>query len=446
MQVPPDKDSAAAVTAPVPPGADGDAAAGVRTGPELSAYGRRACGAEPVITRLMSAALARPDLLSLAAGFTDNRLLPDALLGESLQRIAAAHPDRHYLQYGHNAGRAGLRAAIVTWLRQFPGEADLALTPEDVLVTNGSQQALYNSVQLHCEPGDTVLVEAPTYFVFLELLKGLGVRAVSMPVRPDGSTNVEALPEFYAQLNREGARVRLLYVMGVFANPSARCWTEVDKQALGRWLQTLDTPLPVIEDMAYRELFFEKPWPARSVLSLPEFSGLPALYLGTFDKPLATGLKLGFAATADTRWRKGLATLKGHQDFGSSNLAQALVEDVLEREAYAPYLASIRPRYAAKARLLDDALRAAHLTEQGWRWERPEGGLLLWLQAPEHIDTQLEGPLWQACLEAGVFYVPGDLCIAEGLPRNALRLSFGALPEDALAEAARRLTHAALSL
>ena len=410
-----------------------------------STLGERVDAHEPVITRLMTDALARPNLLSLAAGFTDNEALPGELVAASVQRLARATPTNAHLQYGMNQGRLELRQQIVHLLRAYPGEEALDLDPGQVLIANGSQQALYLSAQLLCDPGDIVLVEAPTYFVFLELLRGLGLRPYSLPLTPARRIDFDALQAQFDAWAESGdlARLKLLYYMGVYANPSARCWPEEDKRQLGTFLRKQAVAVPVIEDMAYRELYFESPWPARSILSLPEWEGLPALYAGTFTKPFATGLKVGFVAAHERDWIRNLARIKGHHDFGTAHFNQAVIEDVIREGLYEAHLSRVRAHYEAKMRCLDEALRAEGLPALGWRWEVPTGGLLLWLEAPADFDTATDSAFCRACLDHDVLYVPGELCFAESRPRHAVRLSFGVLGEADLREAVRRFAAAA---
>lgn len=410
-----------------------------------SRLGERLAASEPVITQLMRQALSRPGLLSLAAGFTDNRVLPVELVEYAVQRLGASMDSREHLQYGTNQGRRGLREEICRLLAAYPGEESLQLDPDKVLVTNGSQQSLYMSVQLFCEPGDIVLVEAPSYFVFLELLQGLGVRPRSLPMTDEGRLDVGRLAQRFDVWNRTGElrRVKMLYFMGTYGNPGSRSWNEEDKRALGRFLASAPVSVPVVEDMAYRDLYFGNPYPAASVLSLPEWEGLPALYTGTFTKPFATGMKVGYAASHHAEWIERLARIKGHHDFGSSNFSQSILENVLSHGEFQRHLKAIRPIYQRKMQLLDSALRDEGLAELGWSRELPEGGLLLWLTAPEGFETSNGSAFFEACLEEGVLYVPGNLCFAEGKPANHVRLSYGVLDSDELTEAARRFVAAA---
>lgn len=412
--------------------------------PRYSDLGQNAREGESVITRLMAEALSRPQMLSLAAGFTDNRVLPEGLVLEAVSALSGTGDSTH-LQYGMNPGRPGLRGCIAQLLQGYPGEGGLNLNKEHFLVTNGSQQALYILVQMFCDPGDIVLVESPSYFVFLELLKGLGVRAVPMPADDEGRIDPGRREAVLAELRRSGEwdRVRLVYLMGAFANPSTRCIGEEEKAALAGILGKPDRPIPVIEDMAYRELYFDRPYPARSLLSLEAWRGYPVFYLGTFTKPFATGLKTGFIASRDMESLRVFARIKGHQDFGSAHFNQAILQYILESGAYASHLRHIRQHYREKCQLLETALRENGLPGAGWSWRSPQGGLLLWAKAHEKMDTRMGSPFHRACLERDILYVPGDLCFAGEAPANFVRLSFGALDRDLIPEAARRFCEAA---
>jgi len=238
-------------------------------------------------------------------------------------------------------------------------------------------------------------------------------------------------------------QVKLIYLMGAFANPSTRCIDELEKKALHRIISRLDKPIPVVEDMAYRELFFDEPYPARSLLALEDWKDYPVIYTGTFTKPFATGLKVGFMVSRHTDCLTTVAKIKGHQDFGTAHFNQAIIEQVLTSGIYETHLQSIREHYREKRNLLINALKENGLLEAGWSWETPLGGLLLWAKGPEALDTRLGSKFHGMCLDREILYVPGDLCFASGRPYNFVRLSFGALESELIPEAARRFSLAA---
>ncbi len=404
----------------------------------FSALGRRAT--PPVIARLMNAALETPGLLSLAVGFTDNATLPLAAFGSAVAALAAAGASPEPLQYGTNQGRPGLRSAIAERIAREEGWGPGRVDPADVLVTNGSQQALYLAMQVLCEPGDIVLVDRPSYFVFLELLRGLGIEARSLPVDPAGRLDGAALDALLAGMQRDGSATRLkaVYFVGYFSNPTGRSLAVEEKRLLARTLAGRGLLLPTIEDAAYRQMAFDGGAGAPSVLALEEWRAFPRLYAGTLTKPFATGLKVGYGCCTEPAWLGRLLHAKGTHDFGTANLNQAVLERVLADGTFDAHLARLRPAYARKMQVLHEALRAGGLAARGWRWTPPAGGLYLWLTAPEALDLGIDSAFCRACLDAGVLYVPGELCFGDAPLRNTARLSFGVLGETELREAARR--------
>lgn len=385
-------------------------------------------------------ALENPDLLSLAAGFTDNRTLPAVAVQAAVAALAARPGEPEFLQYGTNQGRPALRNLLARRLAAIEPGLDANALGRDLFITNGSQQALYLAMQVLCEPGDIVLVDRPSYFVFLEMLTGLGVRAVSIPVDTNGRVDVLALGNRLTDLKARGeaARIKAVYFVSYFSNPSARSLSRDEKDGVALALSEAGLRIPVVEDAAYRELYYREAPSVPSVLTLPSWAGFPRLYLSTLTKPFATGLKVGYGVCTDRDWLSRMLHVKGHHDFGTAHFNQAIFEQVLADGGYEAQLTRIRPAYEAKMRALHEALEAGGLRGLGWRWEIPGGGLYLWLEAPAALDTGLESAFCRACIDAGVLYVPGELCFGDDLPRHFARLSFGVLAEPDLREAARR--------
>jgi 2-aminoadipate transaminase len=407
-----------------------------------SELGRRA--QPPTIARLMTLALENPRLLSLAAGFTDNHTLPVGLVTTAIATLARARAaDPEHLQYGMNQGRIGLRRQLAQLLLAY--EPDLAGNPvateNRFLITNGSQQALYLAMQVLCSPGDIVLVDRPSYFVFLEMLAGLGIEARSLPATAAGDPDRAGLRSLLAAMKADGSasRLRAVYFVSYFSNPSGRSLSTEEKSLVAEELAAAGLFLPAIEDAAYRELYFSTPHPAPSILSLPAWVDFPRFYTSTLTKPFATGLKIGYGTCTDPKWLAKMLYVKGHHDFGSPHLNQAICEHALVTGAFQTHLAQhLRPTYEHKMQVLHAALEAGGLRDRGWRWEKPTGGLYLWLEAPASLDTGLDSVFCRACIAAGVLYVPGDLCFGDQPARNFVRLSYGVLSEANLVEAARR--------
>lgn len=418
------------------------------TQPDLSFSQLGARLQPPAIAALMNTAIADPGMLSLAAGFTDTATLPSRAVGAAVDALVRRGGPPDFLQYGANRGRERLRrqlAARTARADQLPIDA---IDPERTIIGNGSQQLLHLAISVLADPGDIVLVERPTYFVFMEMLAGLGVRPIGLPARDDGSLDLHRCDALVRELadSPRGARVKALYLMSYFGNPSGFSRTETEKIALAEMLARAGLIVPLLEDAAYRDLGFDGAWPARSVLALEACARFPRLYLGTLTKPFATGLKVGYAHATDARWFDRMCWLKGHQDFGTAHFAQAILEEVIEAGELDRHIAGLCVTYREKMAVLDQALETGGLREAGWSWARPAGGLYLWLRAPEGVDTDGNGPLWQACMREHVLYVPGSLCLAEPADRRFVRLSYGVLAGDALREAGARFCRAAKSL
>lgn len=403
-----------------------------------SALGQRA--QSPTIARLMSLMLENPRLLSLAAGFTDNQTLPVAAVQAAVGRLSARAGEPEFLQYGTNQGRPGLRAVLAERLLALETPVDADAVRKKFFITNGSQQALYLAMQVLCDPGDIVLVDRPSYFVYLEMLAGLGVRACSMPLDGEGRIDGAGLSALLETLRARGelGRVKAVYFVSYFSNPSARSLGETEKNAVAAALAAAGAFVPVIEDAAYRELYYTEPHPARSVLSLPAWAAFPKLYLSTLTKPFASGLKVGYGTSSDAGLLAKMMHVKGHHDFGTANYNQAVFEEVLAEGGLDAQLAVIRPGYRKKMQTLNATLSGAGLKGLGWKWAVPGGGLYLWLEAPAGLDTGMDSAFCRACVAAGVLYVPGDLCFGDDAPNHFIRLSFGVLGETDLIEAGRR--------
>lgn len=404
----------------------------------LSVLGRNA--RFPAVAALMKSALENPRLLSLAVGFTDNATLPAAEFEAAARALRARSGEPEYLQYGTTQGRPRLRTQLAERLSFWEPALDRDGLDARLMITNGSQQALYLAVQSLCDPGDIVLVDRPTYFVFLDVLAGLGARAITLPFDAAGRLHLGELQALLERLRQSGEarRVKAVYLVSYFSNPSGRSLSESDKAALGRALTEAELVVPLLEDAAYRELFFATPHPARSALTLPEWRAFPQLYLATLTKPFSTGAKVGYAYCTDERWLHQLLAIKGTHDFGTANYTQALFEEVLGAGAFEHHLPKVRRGYHAKMRALHAALLAGGLRELGWQWDEPAGGMYLWLRAPAHVDTSMSASFCRACVEAGVLYVPGDLCFGDRTETNWIRASFGVLPPEQLCEAAAR--------
>jgi len=396
----------------------------------------------PSITRLMALALENPQVLSLAAGFTDNGTLPVKGLADSIPALLDREPG--VLQYGTNAGREDLRQSIASWIEGMDGSPKGTVDPHEIQMTNGSQQALFNAISLLADPGDCLIVDSPTYFVFLEMLQHLGIRALPLPNNDRGEWDKDMLHKAFSEWEKEGllAKARGVYFMGYYGNPTGRSRTLAEKQTLAEALLNWVPGIPVLEDAAYRPLGFHPGSDVPGAPAIHAFHDFPIIYLGTLTKAFATGLKVGFHWTNDSGLRSKMAHLKGSQDFGTSHFNQAILAEAFRKDFPEPFLETLRKTYRRKMEILLDTLGQGQIRKQGWSFDIPAGGLYFWLKGPPSVDTRLDGGFFKTCLQEGVFYIPGDLCFPENPPTNTIRLSFGYLREDLLPEAGRRFCKA----
>jgi 2-aminoadipate transaminase len=399
---------------------------------------------EPPISWLMKLTLDRPELISLAAGFTDNESLPvdDArtLLDDILRSPRAGRPA---LQYGSTAGSPRLRELTAAHLRRGDTGADVArLDPARVLITSGSQQLLYMTTEALCDPGDIVLVEDPTYFVYLGITQSHGLRCRGVRLEEDG-LDLAHLEQVLGELKRSGQlpRVKLLYLVTYFQNPTGRTTSFAKKAAalalLRKFERAAGHPIYLVEDAAYRELRFAGE-DVPSALTAPHADRV--IYAGTYSKPFATGVRVGFGVLPEPVCST-VARIKGNHDFGTANLLQELLARALATGAYDRHLPLLRERYARKAATMARALRR-HFPESV-RWMEPRGGLYVWAQLPGALKSGEKSKLFATALERDVLYVPGALCYAPDdtrpRPDHEMRLSFGGATERDIAGGIARL-------
>jgi 2-aminoadipate transaminase len=403
----------------------------------------------PVISEFMQTALANPGLISLAAGFVDQESLPH----QATARVAAeilGDPvqGRRALQYGTTIGDLGLRRECVRLLER--NERVAAGTFEGlesrVVVTTGSAQLLYLVAEALLDPGDIVLVEAPTYFVFLGVLETRGARAIGIEI-DEGGMKLDALEATLAGLEASGdlGRVKLIYTVTEHSNPSGISLAEDRRGPLvelaRRWSRR--ARISVLEDAAYRGLNYEGAEPTSVWRHDPE--GETVILARTFSKTFSPGVKLGFGVLPASLVEP-VVSLKGNHDFGTTNLTQQILARVLSEGWYEAHLDGLIALYRRKRDAMLGALEESFASFEGAvRWTRPRGGMFIWLAGPEGVDLGTRGPALAKCLEQGVLYIPGTFAFpAEPgpVPSNYARICFGVAAEAELVEGIRRLAAA----
>lgn len=401
------------------------------------------------ISFLMQQAVENPACISLAAGLVDPSSLPvseaRAAIGELLKDDARA---RIALQYGTTQGAERLRKQLISQLARLENRKpdELGIDAEQIVLTTGSQQFLSLIGEVLLDPGDICLVAAPTYFVFLGVLNGLGARAI--PIETDGDgMRMDALEAALERFEAEGelGRVKLIYLVSYYENPSGISLSvERRRQAVEiarRWSRL--HRIMILEDAAYRELHYDGP-------VLPSVWGFDATHESvvlaqTFSKSFSPGVRVGFGVVP--RELVGpLCDRKGNEDFGSANFNQHLVATVIENGLYNFHVREVCSAYRAKRDCMLAAIDRCFRDMPGVHWVRPHGGLYVWMTLPESIPTGFDSELFaRASRVDQVMYVPGELCYAGPLstrPRNQMRLSFGVQDAAGIEEGIARLANA----
>ncbi|MCB1506137.1 MAG: PLP-dependent aminotransferase family protein [Hyphomicrobiaceae bacterium] len=392
-------------------------------------YARRAEGMRASEIRELLKLLEKPGIISFAGGIPDPELFPRDAIGNAYHRILADRAlSGQALQYSVSEGYQPLRIWIAAHMRKLGVPA----TPDNILVTSGSQQALEFLGKLFITAGDTALVTAPTYLGALQAFSAYEPRYDVL--RPDTGNRTPSSYREAAAVN--GGSVKFAYVVPDFANPTGETLSAEARSGLIALAEDLDCP--IIEDTAYVDLRFEgESVPAIQALDVARHGGdlnaSRVIYCGTFSKTLTPGLRIGWACAAEPVIRR-LTLIKQASDLNSSLINQMVMER-LATETYDSQVAKAAKHYRARRDAMLNALETN--MPAGVTWTRPEGGLFIWVRLPDQFDG---GELLRRSIsDAGVAFVPGAAFFTDGTGRNTIRLSYSLPTEAQIADGIARL-------
>ncbi len=360
----------------------------------------------------------RPGIIEFGWGHLAADLLPAAELLDAATWTLTRDP-YPALTYGFAQGPGRLLALL---------SAQLAVSEAELMITGGTSQALDMLCQHLTNPGDIVLVEAPTYHLALRIFRDHRLRLVTVPGDQQG-LHVAAVTTLVKMLRNRGERIAFLYLVPTFNNPSGVTLSTERRAELARLALALD--LTVIEDEAYAELWYDAPPPPPIASFAP---GGPLIRLGSFAKVLAPGLRLGWMQAPAALIQRCTSAGMFDSGGGLNHFTAHVVWALLQTGAFEPRVLNLR----AALRERRDALLAALALAMpaGVTWRPPLGGFFVWLRTPSTIDTTA---LLSRAEAAGVSFIPGERFYADGGGHNELRLAFSMLPVAELAEGARRL-------
>lgn len=417
--------------------------------PPIAFSQRKDRASRQAISFLMQQAVENSDCLSLAAGLVDESSLPVDVAGSALEQLFADETTaQKVLQYGTTPGDPELRDLLLQHLGRLEGcdPPQPRVTPEQVILTTGSQQFLSIVADMIFDPGDICLVAAPTYFVFLGVLDGVGAKAIPVHTDENGMCP-DALESQLRQLKDSGqlGKVKMIYLVSYFENPSGISLSEERRERMVQiarhWSE--QQRILILEDAAYRELRYDGP--ALSSIFGKDPDHETVILTQTFSKSFSPGVRVGFGVVP-IDLVKPINDRKGNLDFGSANISQQLLKTVINNGAYTTHVESVCRAYRIKRDAMLSAADEFFGDIDGVSWIKPNGGLYVWMSLPPSVTTGFDSPLFQQASKIDkVMYVPGELCYPSehsSRPTHQMRLSFGVLSPDDIHEAMRRLANA----
>ena len=351
----------------------------------------------PSVIREILKVTEKPGIISFAGGLPSPKTFPIDAFAAACATVLKTDAEGA-LQYAASEGYAPLRewvAASLPW----------AVDPAQVLITTGSQQALDLIGKVLIDKDSKVLVETPTYLGALQAFTPMEPKFVSVASDAEG---IEVI-DLVAKAN--GAR--FLYVLPNFQNPTGRSMSEARRAALSAAAAQIN--LPIVEDNPYGDLWFDTPPPLPLTARNPD----GCIYMGSFSKTLAPGLRLGFLLAPKLLYPK-LLQAKQAADLHTPSFNQRMVAEVLKGNFLDHHVPAIRALYKSQR---DEMLSALdkHLAGSGVTWNAPDGGMFLWLKLPRGMDA---AQLLPKAVERHVAFVPGAAFYADTPQHNTLRLSF----------------------
>jgi 2-aminoadipate transaminase len=362
---------------------------------------------------------AQPDVISLAGGLPAPELFPVDQYRRAFEWVLETDGPQA-LQYGPSEGYGPLREFIAGRMSR----SGMVCTADDVLITNGSQQALDLLGKIFLDPGDAVLVEKPTYLGALQAFNQYQPSYVAVPMDDDGM-QVDYVER---ELARAPRRIKFIYALPNFQNPTGRSMSLERRKRLVEVASAYG--IPIVEDDPYGELRYEGE-------HLPSLKSLDpegnVIYLGTFSKILAPGFRLGWAV-GPPEAMESLLHGKQPSDLHTGMAQQMATLQVAKDGFVDEHVERIKDFYRERRDVMLHAIEE-HFPEDA-RYTRPAGGLFVWAELPPHIDTR---ELLLEAVKEKVAFVPGQGFHPDHSGTNTMRLNFSNVPPDKLREGIRRL-------
>ena len=371
--------------------------------------------------RALFAVASRPEVVSLAGGMPFVQALNLDTMADTVQRVISER-GAQALQYGSGQGDVRLREQILDVMEPVGVTAH----PDDIVVTTGSQMALDLVTRVFCDPGDVVLVEAPSYVGALGVFASYQCDVVHVPMDGEGLVPA-ALEASIAAVRASGRRVKMIYTIPSFHNPAG---VTQGAQRRAENLQVAQRAgVLVLEDDPYGLLGFDGEAPR--AMRADDENGV--IYLGSFSKTIASGLRVGWAV-APHGVREKLVLAAESAVLCPSNFSQLTVSEYLATQPWREQIKIFQELYRERRDALLESMES--LLPAGTTWTTPSGGFYSWVTLPNGLDSKAMLP---RALAALVAYVPGTGFYVDGSGRHNLRLSYCYPEPDRIREGVRRL-------
>ncbi|NEA24248.1 PLP-dependent aminotransferase family protein [Actinomadura bangladeshensis] len=375
----------------------------------------------PSEIRALFAMVARPEIVSLAGGAPYVSALPLDAVGEMVGDLVAGK-GAEVLQYGSAQGDELLREHIC----EVMSLEGVHASPDDVVVTVGAQQALDLITKIFVDPGDVVLAEAPSYVGALGTFASYQADVVHVPL-DEGGLIPSALRETLASLRAQGRSVKFLYTVPTFQNPAGVTLTTARRAQILEICAEYD--VLIVEDNPYGLLGFD----AEPMRALRADDSERVLYLGSFSKTIASGLRVGWVL-APHAVRAKLVLAAESAILCPSNFSQLAVREYLATQPWREQIKDFRELYRERRDAMLESLD--QLMPDGCTWTRPAGGFFVWLTLPEGLNAKAMAP---RAIAERVAYVPGTGFFADGTGHRHMRLSYCFPEPHRIREGVRRL-------
>jgi len=369
-------------------------------------FAHRAAHMKPSEIRSLFAVASRPEIVSLAGGMPNLSAIDMNVFATIVEKLVREH-GKEALQYGSGQGHPKLREQICD-VMALEG---IRANPDDVLVTTGSQQALDLISRIFIDPGDVVLVEAPSYVGALGTFAQYEASVVHVEMDKDGLVP-EALRQAIKTLRYQGRRIKFLYLIPNYQNP-AGVLLPADRRT-----EILDIcrseKIFIVEDNPYGLLGFDRPSP--NAMRAEDSENV--IYLGSFSKTIVPGFRIGWALVPQAL-REKLVIASESSILCPSNFAQMSISSYLADQPWRDQISSFVELYKVRRDAMLESLDAYF--PKSATWTRPQGGFYVWVTLPPEIDTKA---LMPKAIVAKVAYVPGTAFYADGLGSWSMRLSY----------------------